>query len=207
MFVSTLQPGAYLATGGQPLSVIGGGFAPGATVAIATNPPTGVSYVSGSQLNSTSPALPAGQYDLVVTNPDGSYATLVGGYVVSNPVATGFVPLTPCRVFDTRNSSGAPTMGPGTSRTFSVAGRCGIPSGARAVAVNVTAVPTSGGSLTVYAGDLAPPLASFLNFNAGTVRANNGYYPLALNGSGTMGVLNSSPGTLDVILDAFGYFQ
>ena len=100
-------------------------------------------------------------------------------------------------------------MGAWASRVFSIAGRCGIPSAARAVAVNVTVVPPpfAGGSLTLYAGDLGQPLASFLNFDAGNVRANNGYYPLATNGAGTMAFANNSAGTVDVILDAFGYFQ
>jgi hypothetical protein len=57
------------------------------------------------------------------------------------PPPTDFYTVTPCRVFDTRDPSG-PTLGApitcGTTRSFAVAGKCGVPSGARAVSLNLT---------------------------------------------------------------------
>ncbi len=206
--VVALQPGAFLSSGGQPMSILGNGFQSNATVTIAGSQLGGASFISSSQINGASPALPPGQYDLTLTNPGGAKATLIGGFNVSDPIPLGFVSVTPCRVFDTRDASGSPSLGGNTSRSFLVAGRCGVPTGAKAIALNVTIVPTGGGgSLALYAGDMAPPLASFLSFDPGSVRANNGFYPLATNGSGTLGIVNNSISAVDVVLDAFGYFQ
>ena len=59
-----------------------------------------------------------------------------------------FVPVTPCRVVDTRNANG-PFGGPAipglTTRSFAIPqGACGIPNSARAYALNMTIVPTVG---------------------------------------------------------------
>src|SRR5206468_3279301 len=61
--------------------------------------------------------------------------------------ALDFFTVFPCRAFDTR--SGSP-MTSGTVRTFALAGACGIPATARAVAANLTVVqPGSQGHLAV----------------------------------------------------------
>ena len=61
--------------------------------------------------------------------------------------ATQFVPLTPCRVVDTRNPNGpfgGPAIAGGTHRDFPLpAGSCDIPSTADRYSLNVTAVPPS----------------------------------------------------------------
>jgi hypothetical protein len=68
-----------------------------------------------------------------------------------------YTPVTPCRLIDTRNSAGAlagPSLIAGKTRTFSLAGQCGLPdlSNGGALSVNVTAVPKGGlGYLTVWA--------------------------------------------------------
>jgi hypothetical protein len=202
-----LQPGAYVSAGNQPLSVLGSGFQAGASVRVGTVNLGSAGFVSSGQLNAVSPALPLGQYDVVVTNPGGGTATLIGGYIVSNPVATGFQSLTPCRVFDTRDSTGWPALAASSARVFPVGGRCGVPLSAKAVALNITVVPSTGGSLSLYPGNLSPNLSSFLSFDAGNVRANNGQYPLSTDGVGTIGIVNNSVGVVDVIMDVFGYLQ
>ncbi len=124
--------------------------------------------------------------------------------------ATGFNAVAPCRVLDTRNAAGAlggPQIGAGGSRTFTVTGVCGIPAGAVAISANLTAVaPAATGGVLVYpSGLLAAPSASTISVRAGRTRANNTLVYLGSDGS--VVVNNSSPGTLDLVLDVNGYFQ
>ncbi len=88
-----------------------------------------------------------------------------------------FYTLPPCRVLDTRNAVGplgGPALAADQTRTFKISESCGAPADAGAVSVNMTvAVPTSGGSLTVYPGTGPAPLTSALSFAAGKTRANN----------------------------------
>lgn len=125
--------------------------------------------------------------------------------------ATAFYPVTPCRVLDTRNAIGplgGPPLGAGSTRAFAVTGPgCGIPSGAVAISVNVTAViPAASGDLVVYPNGLAaPPGSSSLSFRAGSTRANNTVVYLASDGSFL--VKNNAAGALDFVLDVNGYFK
>jgi hypothetical protein len=68
-----------------------------------------------------------------------------------------------------------------TARQFPVQGLCGVPVGAKAVTVNVTAVVPSGpGFLTLYPSGIATPVVSSLNFAAGELALGNGaIVPLA----------------------------
>jgi hypothetical protein len=126
----------------------------------------------------------------------------VSGCQVVTPLS--FYTVTPCRVFDTR--SGSP-LSAGTT-LFQVAGKCGIPAGAKSVSANLTIVhPSSAGQLTVYPGDVQLPLASSISFSAGEVRANNAMLTLALDGTGTINVNAALTGTADLLLDVNGYFQ
>jgi len=123
--------------------------------------------------------------------------------------ATDFYTVTPCRVFDTREASG-PTAGVpltcGTEQSFTVSGKCSVPSGATAVSLNLTATaPTAQGNLRLYATGGATPLVSMLNYSSGQTRANNAVAPLSA--SGLLSALCSPSGTTHVILDVNGYFQ
>jgi FtsP/CotA-like multicopper oxidase with cupredoxin domain len=118
--------------------------------------------------------------------------------------------LTPCRIADTRlavGPQGGPALAAGTSRNFGVAGICGVPPTAKAVAVNVTVVnATATGNLTVYPAGSTVPLASTVNFRAVAARANNAV--VSLGASGSVGVFCSMPsGTADFVLDVTGYFE
>jgi len=95
----------------------------------------------------------------------------------------------------------------GANRTFAVAGRCGIPSTARAVSVNATATqPSTAGNLALFAAGGPVPLASTLNYAAGQTRGNNAIAPLS--GDGSLAVHCSQPtGGVHLILDVNGYFQ
>jgi uncharacterized protein (DUF2141 family) len=123
---------------------------------------------------------------------------------------TGFYTVTPCRVADTRlaaGPSGAPSLPANTARSFPVAGLCGVPTTARAVAVNVTVVnATSVGNLRLYPAGGAVPLTSTINFIASLTRANNAVIPLGTGGE--MAVTCSMPaGSTDFVLDVTGYFE
>ncbi len=124
-----------------------------------------------------------------------------------------FNAITPCRLIDTRNPTGAlggPALLPAPSpdRTFAITGVCGVPSDARSVSLNVTVtnVQTSG-TLLLYRGDGAPSLASTISVRPGVTRANNNLTQLALDGTGTFRVQNASAGTLDLVVDVNGYFR
>jgi len=137
----------------------------------------------------------------------GPYTLSVTG-TLGTPNNSSFYTVTPCRVLDTRDASGAPALIAGATRTFTiVGGPCMVPSTAKAVSVNVTVTqPTSPGHLTLFPGGTAAPLASTINFRDGQTRANNAIVPLGA--SGTMSVLDGQgSGTTQFILDVNGYFQ
>jgi Calx-beta domain-containing protein len=110
----------------------------------------------------------------------------------------------PCRIVDTR---GGPPLGAGNERTVIIAGQCGVPATARAVASNLTAVQaTDPGHLKVYPAGGTVPNASAINFSAGKTRANVGIYGL---GAGGAVVVQSgqAAGSTHFILDVYGYFE
>jgi hypothetical protein len=137
---------------------------------------------------------------------------------VSIPVAlaaTRFYAVTPCRLFDTRNSLPAadeatPILGPGETRTLTVGTRCGLSSSTvRTLSVNQTvASQTADGELVLYRGDLASePVTSNISYRVGKTRANNGMLELSRNGDGTFKVHNRSTSSVHFILDVNGTFQ
>ncbi len=127
------------------------------------------------------------------------------------PAAAMFYTIAPCRVFDTRNAAGpygGPALGPGSSRTFSLAGACGIPADAKSVSANLTVTnPLAGGFLVLYPGGVSLPSSSTINFSAAQTRANNVVVRLSTDGSATLVVMNGSAGSTNVLLDVNGYFK
>lgn len=126
--------------------------------------------------------------------------------------AASFHVLTPCRVFDSRAASGpdaaAPALEGGANRVLALGGRCGIPATAVALSANVTVVaPTAAGSLVLYPGDGPVPGASTVSFRPGRTRANNAFVKIASDGSGTIGIANSAPGTVHFLVDVSGYWE
>ena len=118
--------------------------------------------------------------------------------------------LAPCRILDTRNPDGAyggPAIAALSSRTFVAAGQCGIPSGAKAVSVNVTVTgATASGDIIVHQAGIIPNPVPTIDYSAGQTRANNAF--VALGASGDFTVKSDQPtGTVHVIVDVNGYFQ
>ncbi len=126
------------------------------------------------------------------------------------PTATLFYTLTPCRILDTRNPTGpygGPSLLAGTSRTFVLAGQCGIPTNAIAVSVNITIVlPSSDGTLKLNPAGIPPGLATAISFAAGRVLANNAFAFLGTGGDVSVEDDQTS-GTTDFIIDTNGYFK
>jgi FG-GAP repeat/FG-GAP-like repeat len=126
-----------------------------------------------------------------------------------------FYTLAPCRVVDTRTGSAAPIGGPvltsGVERTLPFLNKCGVPTTARAISANLTAVsPTGPGQFVLYPkiGVVTP--TSNLSFNTGVNRANNSM--LGLNGLGQIQVVATVNNPLGVdevhlIVDVNGYFE
>jgi uncharacterized protein (DUF1501 family) len=137
-----------------------------------------------------------------LTNPPAAPAP--GG---SSRPRTGFVPLTPARVLDTRDGTGGVAVGPipaNGSLMVALGGQGGLPSsGVRAVALNVTVTGAVGaGYLTVHAADADRPLASSLNFRAGDTVAN--HVLSAVDGAGRIAVFASA--STQVVADVVGYY-
>jgi hypothetical protein len=135
----------------------------------------------------------------------------------TTPVATDLFTLAPCRLLDTRLAPnqvppgpyGGPAVPPRSDRILVAPGHCGIPSTAKAIALNVAAVNApAAGYLSLFPGDVAAPFVSALNFSTGQTRANNAVVKLASSGSGTIAVRNGTLGqSVHVVVDVFGYFQ
>jgi hypothetical protein len=129
--------------------------------------------------------------------------------VVVSP-AQDFYTLEPCRLVDTRGATGAfggPALAAGADRVFALAGRCGIPATARALAVNMAVTQaTASGNLRLYPAGAPLPLVASINYAPGQTRANNAL--VTLNGLGEIAVrCAQASGTVHFILDVNGYFE
>ena len=117
----------------------------------------------------------------------------------------------PCRVIDTRNPAGAlggPALASAGTRSFPIAGTCGIPADAVAVAVNVTVLgPTVSGNLEIHPTGGPPTSTSTINFTAGQIRANNSLLTLGVDGEISVTPNLSAAGTVQLLLDVTGYFR
>ena len=144
---------------------------------------------------------------------DGNYTGSSGSTTqLVNPVPTAiqFLPLTPCRVVDTRNTDGTfggPAIAGNLSRSFPLSqsgNPCGIPDSAVAYSLNVTVVPqTTLGYLTIWPSGEGQPYVSTMNSPDGRIKANAAIVP-AGTPAGSVSVYVTN--TTNVILDIDGYF-
>ncbi len=171
--------------------------------------PAGLTLSSGGVLSGTPSAAGASSFVVRATAANGCAGTAAYTVVVSSP--TGFYTMVPCRAVDTRNAAGTyggPALPASGARVFPLAGRCGVPASAKAVAVNLTVVGTSAaGNVSAYPSNIAVPGTSTLNFGANQTRANNAVIGLAQDGTGGIAIFNASAGLTHVIVDVVGYFQ
>ena len=130
----------------------------------------------------------------------------------TSPGSSSFVPITPCRLFDTRPATavGSRTTPLGQQGTFTATvwgsnGNCTIPTGATGVSMNVVAVnPTAPSFLTVFPADQPQPLASSLNWIANQPPTPNAV-TVSLSADGKISFFNNA-GTVDLAADIVGYY-
>jgi len=148
-------------------------------------------------------------WQIVAQNASGPASSAVWSFSTGAALAPlQFVPVTPCRVADTRNAAGpfgSPTMTAGQTRSFAIpSSGCGIPSTAQAYSLNVTVVPDGPlGFLSLWPTGQPKPYVSTLNSWGGAVVANAAIVPAGTGGA--VNVFASDP--TDLILDIDGYFD
>ena len=134
---------------------------------------------------------------------------LIGICQAQTPLA--FVPVTPCRVMDTRSTQpfkgafGPPAIAAyGTARQVPIpTSACGIPVTAGAYSLNITAVPSGPLSfLVAWPAGQPYPMVSTLNSPSGDVVAN-----AAIVQAGASGAIQLIAGNAtDVVIDINGYY-
>ncbi|HEV8631953.1 MAG TPA: DUF11 domain-containing protein, partial [Thermoanaerobaculia bacterium] len=205
-FVSVAPPAGWTCptqpppgSGGTVTCNATGAFAPGSavfTLDVTTDP----DLASGSTISNTATAS-AGTLDPNSTNDAGTSLVIVDS-------GTDYFTITPCRVVDTRSTT---PLDDDETRDFVVAGACGIPAEARAVAVNITGVdPGSGGTLEVFrTGQSAGGQRVAVSLRVGFARANNGIVALDTDHSGRLSAhadLDIASAKVHVVIDVVGYF-
>ncbi len=127
----------------------------------------------------------------------------IDGYYAPATSASGglsLYTLTPCRVLDTRLTTGAFT---GTLPVNGLVSSCGVPSLAQALVLNATVIPQdpSLGYLTLWPNGQLRPLASTLNALDGTVTSNMAVTPT------TNGFVNAyASNSTQLLMDTSSYF-
>jgi hypothetical protein len=155
-----------------------------------------------------------GRFVVAVLVSMGLSADVARGYdlnsLPSPPIA--FTAIPPCRLIDTRaqfgytGPFGPPSMVPMTPRLFPVAGYCGVPSTAQAVAINIAAArATARGFFSTWPGGDPQPaaLTSSLNFYANQDINNGVIAVLGSTGELTIYALVAT----DLVVDVTGYFD
>ena len=127
-----------------------------------------------------------------------------------------YTPVTPCRIVDTRPV--ARRLVAGVAQTFDgfnaatfasqggAASNCGVPTGASALAVTVTAVtPSNLGFVKLWPANATEPDASTVNYDPGTLNIATGAI-VPVNGANNQ--FNAkSPAAVDLVVDVVGYFN
>ena len=161
--------------------------------------------------NVTIPLGPGGTLSAIYRAAGGHTTQLVfdvTGYFVDDAAAATYHAVSPARVLDTRSGNGlSEAFVSAAPRTWQVAGREGVPTGAIAVSGNVTVTAqTSAGFVAVTPAATTSPETSTLNFPAGDTRANGIVVPLASDGTLSALFEGRPAATAHVIFDVTGYF-
>jgi hypothetical protein len=209
--VTAVSPKSGTTAGGTAVTITGTGFQTGATVTFGGTAASAVVVVSSTRITTVSPAKPTGKVAVAVTNPDTKSSSLANGFFYAPPASmSDFYTVSPCRVVDTRNANGAlggPALSASQVRNFTITGSCGVPAGAKAVAVNITSVsPGAIGSFQLFPGNAFPLGTQVVSFAAGQTRSTNAILMLSTDGNGTLGVQNNAAGSTHFTLDVTGYY-
>ncbi|HEY1829402.1 MAG TPA: hypothetical protein VGG38_04065, partial [Acidimicrobiales bacterium] len=175
----------------------------GATQPTAANLNFSAGQVIGNRVNATVGS--NGQIDIYNFAGSTGLDVDLDGYYTGTAGSAGstFTPITPVRLTDTRSANNGSPISANSSEAFSFAA-AGIPANSSAVASNVTVVAgATAGFITVYpTTDSSVPLAADVNFPANGINQNFADAPL--NGDTTE--IYNFAGTVNVVIDAFGYF-
>lgn len=188
---------------GGHATVFQAGFAPPVPT---ENFPAGVTLANGTRTRLAA-ATPDASFLYYTPTAGASTHVLVDVYGYFKTTAPWvYRPLSTCRAVDTRLADqGAPALVAGQTRAFQIRGNCGVPSSAKAVAVNITSTDSTGpGFLAAYSAGSSLPAASYLNFVNGDTFANGGIVMLSAAGEDL--AIAASTGT-QVIVDVYGYFE
>jgi Putative Ig domain len=188
-----------------------GGVPPYSWALVSGTAPAWLSLQATGAISGTPTQAGPATFTVQVSDSDSPSATATAQLSLSVLAATGlqFVPVTPCRIADTRNPAGpfgAPAIGGGQTRTFPIPqSACGIPSTAAAYSLNVTVVPGGElGYLTVWPAGQPLPTVSLLNSIDGRVKANAAIVPAGA--SGAISIYANAQVPTQVVIDISGYF-
>jgi hypothetical protein len=168
-----------------------------------------INYVTSNVANLVVANVGAGgQVDLYTSATTHVLADAVGYYSTDPTLAgaTTFTPLNPTRFFDTRTGQGVPLakVNGGSTLAVQIGGTGGVPSGIKAVVINLTTVsPSTAGYLEPYAdGTTQPNPASGLQYTGGS-QAGLAIVPVGANGKIDIFI---GAGSLDLLGDVEGYY-
>jgi len=132
--------------------------------------------------------------------------------------ATNFVPISPCRIIDTRLPGAGGAVQPSTVRGFRVSGTdgfqyqgghvagCGIPPNASAVFVTITAItPSRSGYLRAWSSAEGEPISSLLQFTAGHSNAGASIVSLG-HGKLRMNVIARTTSPVHITADVTAFY-
>ncbi len=181
-----------------PFDILVGG--PSRAVSIGCTPSASGARSATLTMSTNDPTLPTVSYGLACSG------------IAVGPQGASYYTLPPCRVIDTRRPagpSGGPALGANATRTFQVAGVCGVPSSATAIAAVLDVVgPSDAGDLRINPAGSSPTSATAINFSALQTRSGNGVFSLGAAGLAvTCDMPAGSTGQTDFVLDVEGYFQ
>lgn len=148
--------------------------------------------------------------EVTIYNDQGSVNIIldVAGWLGSSGAALNT--LVPARAVDTRPNSGEPyaghTLAAKQELTVNFEGLAGLPSsGMGIVAINVTVTNTTApGVLMVGPGGQAIPFTSEVNWSSGQTTEN--FVIMAVGPQGAMNFYNDSLGSVDIVVDVYGWF-
>lgn len=135
------------------------------------------------------------------------------GTILPEAAGTTYVPIAPCRVFDTRFAGGPMDN---AQRSFKVSGAlaaqggsntCGIPASASSVALNLTGVAANGtgGFVRGWAAGEPPVQATLLNYSSALSASNAVDVPVCTGTCTAALTLRTYGGAADLVGDVVGY--
>ena len=179
---------------------IGNYYASGSTVCLTATPAAGQIFTgwTGTALNAAG---------CLTMTANASVTANFEANPISASSALRFVPVTPCRLVDTRNPLvhlGGPSSADERRAALLSRGPAIFPSTALAYSLNLTVVPQGTlGYVTLWPTGQAQPVVSTLNSIDGRMKSNAAIVPAGTGGAVSVFATDST----DVILDINGYFD